>query len=95
MDGRWHGGAHYPLMFNVRMASARSKEKQAARGTAKKARRAQRAQEAALQGDAGAAAAAPQQHGPEQQAPERHRERGEQSDSDWPAVGSGRSWQAG
>ena len=95
VDGCWHGGAHYPLMFNVRMASARSKEKQAARGTAKKARRAQRAQEAALQGDAGAAAAAPQQHGPEQQAPERHRERGEQSDSDWPAVGSGRSWQAG
>ena len=23
-DGRWHGGAHYPLMFQMRMASARS-----------------------------------------------------------------------
>ncbi len=59
---------------------------------AKKGGRAQRAQEAALQG---AAAAAPEQRGPERQAPERRRERGEQNDSDWPAVGDGRSRRAG
>ncbi len=92
VDGRWHGGARYPLMFHMRMASARSQEKKLKRSQAKKDRRAQRAQEAALQG---AAAAAPEQHGPERQAPERHRERGEQTDSDWPTVGDGRSRRAG
>ena len=92
VDGRWHGGAHYPLMLQMRMASARSAPSKQRRGALKKERRAQRAQEAAPQG---AAAAAPEQHGPEHEAPEQHRERGEQDDSDWPAVGDGRSRRAG
>ena len=84
VEGRWHGGAHYPLLFQMRMASARSHRGTQERNKAKKVRRAQRAQAAALQGAAaaapGAAAAAPEQHGPERQAPEQHRERDEQDE---------------
>ena len=111
VDGRWHGGAHYPLLFQMRMASTRSQERKQGRNKAKNDRRAQREQEAAFEG---AAAAAPEQHGPERQAPERHRERdeqndraqqasrpstwaheGEDGDRAWPAAGDGRSRRAG
>ena len=31
VEGRWHGGAHYPLMFQMNMASARSTERRQGR----------------------------------------------------------------
>ncbi len=77
VEGRWHGGAHYPLLFQMRMASSRSQGRKQGRNKDKKDRRAQKEQSAALQG---AAAAAPEQHGPERQAPEQHRERDEQDE---------------
>ena len=107
VEGRWHGGAHYPLLFQMRMASSRSQGRKQERNKAKKERNKEK-KEAALQGAAaaapGAAAAAPEQHGPERQAPERAQQawrppkwadEGADGDRDWPAAGDGRSRRGG